>query len=181
MSAPIPVGPLWGLGRGGVGSGAVLSPLASGLNPASLTVDIPLPEVFPIPDAKEFNPSGTIATAAVQLGVAITGATIDIPPANLVIIRGLNISVANMTILTNVTFTILYNNAPIQGYSGISIFPRVTPFIENGLESFIRLKGPGTVQVVFSNIDGGPYTIGAGFNGWFWPEASDARWRLTGL
>lgn len=181
MSAPMPVGYPWGFGRGGASGGGVTTPpLSEGMTVNGISLNIPLPEDEPIPDAKEFNVSGSIGTAAVSAGTLITGCTLDVPPNNLGVIRGVDLYISNMLVTTNVTWTLTINGAAVSGYQGISIFARVTPFVGNGFSPKVRFRGPALVQVVFSNIDGGAYTVGAAFSGWFWPEASDERWKATG-
>ncbi len=178
MTAPFIVGPPFGFGSGT--KGGVMTPVQSGMTPAAgRSLDIPLPEIYPIPEAKEFNPSGTIATAAVEVGT-ITGATIVIPSGNLGVIRNFTIYISNMVAATNVTYTLLVNGQPQQGYQALSMFPRVSPFVSNGFDCFIRVTGEATITVSFSNIDGGAYTVGAAFGGWYWPQQSDTRWRELG-
>ncbi len=183
MTAPLPAGTPFGFGRGGgTGSGGVVTPpnLVNAQARMGRELGIYLPEVFPIPDAKEFNPLGSIGTAAVQANVAIPNATVDVPASNLFVIRSFSIYITNMLATTNVTWSLLVNGQPVQGYLGVSIFPRVAPSISNTFDCFIRGRGFATISVIFSNGDGGAYTVGASFSGWFWPEASDGRWKSSG-
>lgn len=182
-SAPgfaLPVSPPWGVGRGG---GAVaMPPQLSGQVPAGPpSLQIPLPEVLPIPDAREFNPLGSIGSAAVTANpTLITGTSFNVPDSCLAVIRSVTLYITNMLTTTNVTWSLMVNQTSPQGFNNITIFPRATPFVSNGFDSMIRIDGPAVISVVFNNIDGGAYTIGASFSGWFWPEASDARWRQFG-
>ena len=139
-----------------------------------------LPEQYMIPDGRGFNPQGSIATAAVQSNINITNATQVIPDNNLAVVSSVTIQITNMVATTNVTWTVLVNGAPVQGYNGISIFPRVAPFVGNTFDIPIRVCGPATIQVIFSNIDGGAYTVGAALSGWMWPVTSDQRWKAYG-
>lgn len=185
MTAPHPVGPTWGFGRTipGGGAGAVISPpnLAPADAPAIIrALDIPLPEVFPIPDAKEFNPLGSNPSPGVEANVTIPGATFAIPTATLGVIRSFSIYITNMLATTTVTWSLLVNGSPVAGYTGVSIFPRVAPFVGNTFDTFIRLQGPTTITVIYTNTDGGAYTVGASYSGWLWPMASDGRWKTVG-
>jgi hypothetical protein len=143
-------------------------------------LDIPLPEVFPIPDAKEFNVLGSIASGGAQNNILITGTSFDIPTSNIAIIRSVALYVAPMLATTNITWSLTVNGQPVPGYQGLSIFPRPAAQVTNSFDSFIRLQGPVTVAVIFSNLDGAAYQVGASFSGWFWPNTSDARWRAAG-
>lgn len=182
MSGPamaFPVAPPWGLGQGG--GPVVVPPSFVGSPVASAQLQIPLPEVLPIPDAHEFNPLGQIASAVVNaVPIAITGTQFTVPANTLAVIRGVTLYITNMLTTTNVLWSLIIDQASPQGYNQITIFPRAAPFVSNGFDSMIRFQGPCTVQVVFQNLDGGTYVIGASYSGWFWPESSDARWRRYG-
>lgn len=139
-----------------------------------------LPEQYMIPDGRGFNPQGSIATAVVQANIAITNATQAIPDNTLAVVGSVTIQITNMLATTDVTYTVLVNQTPVQGYNGISIFPRVAPFVGNTFDIPIRVRGPATIQVIFSNNDGGAYTVGAALSGWMWPVTSDQRWKAWG-
>lgn len=178
-----PVYPPFGFGSGGMP--VTVPPSFGGPNgsaPAvnAYTVSLPLPEIVPIPDAHEFNIEGHVATAAVINNANITGATFTVPDNNLAVIRGVTFYVTNMLTTTNILFSLLINDGAPSGYGGVTIFPRVAPFVGNGFESMIRFQGAAVIRCVFSNVDGGTYVVGASFSGWFWPEASDSRWKTYG-
>jgi hypothetical protein len=143
-------------------------------------LEIPLPEVFPIPDAKEFNVLGSIASPGAQANILITGTSFVIPTGNLFRISGLNLEIAPMLATTNVLWSLVMNGQAFPGYQNVSIFPRAAAFVSNAFDTFLRGRGEVTLSVIFTNIDGGVYTIGAAFSGWFWPETSDSRWKATG-
>lgn len=184
MSGPAmawPVSPPWALGSGG--QPPVVPPSFGGPGgPQSVgaALQIPLPEVLPIPDAHEFNPLGQIATVGIQSNIEITGTAFDVPPNTLAVIRGVSLYITNMLTTTNILWSLQIDGSSPQGYNKITIFPRAAPFVSNGFDSMIRFQGPCTVRVVFNNVDGGAYTIGASYSGWFWPENSDTRWRTFG-
>ena len=176
-----PVAPPWALGNGGV---APMIPPELGTegsdNPAVPSLQIPLPEVLPIPDAKEFNPLASQASAGLETNTVIAGTAFAVPAGYFGVIRGLTLYIVNMLATTNVTWTLQINGAAPQGFSALSIFPRVAPYVGNGFDACIRFTGPALIQVIFTNADGGAYTVGASYSGWFWPQASDARWRRFG-
>lgn len=150
-------------------------------------VPIYLPEIFPIPDAVEFNPSGSASSVGVETGTnitllpAIVNGLLEMPDQNIGIIRGFTISISNMLTTTNVTWTLLVNGAPAGGYGAIKMFPRASAFVGNSFDTFIRVPDGGTVSVQFSNVDGGTYVIGASLSGWYWPIASGERWLRLGM
>jgi hypothetical protein len=85
-----------------------------------------------------------------------------------------------MLATTVVTYTLKINGAPVGGYSGLSIFPRVAPSISNSFDSFIRVPSGGKITASYTNTDGGTYVLGFAVSGWFWPEVSGTNWLKQG-
>lgn len=186
MSAPNVIAPQ--VGFTGQGAASVVVPPnlrgPGGGAPATLSrmLDIPLPDLFPIPDAHEFNIEADVSSVAVENNITITGLTVDIPQGYLAIVRGVSIYISNMLATTNVLYTVLTQGpgtAP-AGYQNLRMFPRVAPFVGNTFDSMIRLVGPKTLTMIYSNLDGGTYQIGGAFSGWLWNVASDTRWKNAG-
>lgn len=186
---PDTFGPSWGFGHGGLP--AVVTPLdaENGVPVVSqLSQQIYLPQTFPIPDAKEFNVTGSIGTAAVQQQVTIpftaTGGVVNgilrIPGSTYGIIRSVVFDITNMLPTTSVDFSLIINGGAVQGYAQVQIFPRTAPFVQNGFDSGVFFQGPADISLQFDNNDGGNYVVGGSVGGWYWPQASDARWRQTG-
>lgn len=178
MGVTLPLGPVWGLGNGArppVGAPSAAGP--GGLPYASRSLELPLPEITPIPDAREFNPEGDVDTSIVQLNIDIPNCTQVVPVGNLYVIRGVSIYIDNMLTTTNVTFSLLANGVGVAGWTNLKMFPRAAPFVGNNFESMIRGQGEVTLKMVFSNIDGGSYKVGAALSGWLWPLTSDQRWK----
>jgi hypothetical protein len=185
MSSPyrLPTAPIFGLGNDGIPVMVPPTQLGEGGTPplvSDITQQIFLPELYPIPDAKEFNQTGSQATAAVAFNQVIAGTTITVPQNTFGVVRGVTFYITNMLTSTNVTYSLIINNQPVMGYNQEIIFPRAAPFVSNGYDSMIRFQGPATLTINFDNRDGGTYVVGGTISGWFWPQASDARWRRFG-
>lgn len=144
------------------------------------TLELPLPDVYPLPDAVQFNVSGAKTSVGAESNVPIPGAVIVIPDNMLCRLALLNIDLDNMLTTTVVSFSVLANMNPIAGFSALTPFARVAPSIGQEFDMFVRLSGPLTIQVVYTNSDGGTYPVGASLSGWYWPVASDVRWKARG-
>lgn len=181
-AGPVPVAPPWNVPGPG-SSGIIRPPNVGPAGGASIarTLFLPLPEDSPIPDAKEFNVLGTIATAIVQANVAITNATFAVPAATMGRVSYVSLFIMNMLAVTDVTFTVQVDSAVPSGFGGLRIFPRAASSVVSTFDCKIRVQGPCTISVIFSNNDGGAYTVGAAFGGWFWPQSSDERWKTAGM
>lgn len=188
MPAPNAWGPLWGIGGGGLNTGASL-PLPPDVAAAGVAngagvgrdLSLPLPEVFPLPDAQLFNSELQQTTNAPQVlfSLPFTPA-VAILAGYYAVVTSFTIYVQNMLSTTNVLFTLLYNGNPVQGYNGLTMFPGASPRIANTFDAPIRLTGAGALTVTIQNVDGGTYLVGASISGWQWPISSDRRWKQAG-
>lgn len=142
-------------------------------------LQVPLPEVYPIPSATEFNILAQKTTIAAEQNIDI-GLVLDFPANNIGIIRGVTFYISNMLATTAVTWTVNLNGAPAAGYNNISIFPRVSPFVSNGFDSFVRVPQATKIRVNYTNTDGGSYVVGAALSGWFWPQTLGDLWLKKG-
>lgn len=176
MASDTPQGNVWGMGSGH-GGAPVPTPLGltedAGLIPRTLMI-FP-PEIYPIPDATEFNPLGSRSTIVAETQL-IPGAAVTLPKNFIGIIRGYSIYIDNMLTTTNVIYTLLIDGNPAPGYGSLTMFPRAAPSVSNGFDAFVRIPDGATVTVKFQNMDGGSYIVGASFSGWFWPKAAGDRW-----
>lgn len=150
-----------------------------------------LPEDYPIPEATEFNPAGSVSTVAVETGTAIplapsvgADAGFITLPANCVgRIAGVIFSITNMLTTTNVTFTLTINGGPVAGYNNITITPRITSFVDAEFSApgcRVLVPNGAKIGVKFSNADGGSYVVAAAVSGWFWPKQAGDRWNRLG-
>lgn len=161
-------------------------PPSRGLVQVPKHVPVYLPELYPIPDAQEFNPSGSASTAAVQTDIEIAltptifNGTNQIPKGAIGVIRGFSIYITNMLTTTTVSWTLRVNGAPAGGYGALTMFPRAQSFVGNSFDCFIRIPNGAVISVTYSNPDGGTYVVGASISGWYWPEVSGKRWLEEG-
>jgi hypothetical protein len=178
---------LGSLGEGpGSGTGSALVP-AGGAAPAPAVaggvqqeLQLPLPEVFPIPGSQEFNPLGYTTTAVVQSNIIIPNASVQLPPYNIGIIRSVGLYLSNMSAATDVLWSLLFNGAPVVGYTNLTMFPRVLASAVSNFDTYIRIPQNTLVTAEFSNLDGGSYTVGLSFSGWYYPLPNATRWITFG-
>lgn len=146
----------------------------------SRALQVYLPEVYPIPDATNFNTLGSVNSAGPQSNILLPGASVQLPKANTGYIRSVSINIANMLQTTNVTWTVFINTSPVPGFTNLSIFPRVADGVTDEFDCVIRVSQGALVTIRYSNLDGGTYGIGASLSGWYQPLQSAARWTALG-
>lgn len=165
----------FGAGRGGA---AVPSPIygSRGEQQIARSLEIYLPDVLPIPEAQLFNVQGNVDSPGAETDVLIPNVTVQLPAGSIGVIRGLSIYVNDMLQTTDVQFTLRFDGNPVNGFSRLSMFPRLAPSVSNGFDTLIRVPMGVAITVTYTNVDGGVYKVGASFSGWSWPATSGDRW-----
>lgn len=146
-------------------------------------------ELYPIPDAQEFNPSGSVSitggptTTAIPIApqVGPDANAILLPNGNTGIIRSVLISITNMLTTTVATFTVFVDGAPVAGYSALSMTPRVAPYVSASFDCMIRLPNKAKVTASATVTDGGTYVCGIALGGWYQPQSSIVQWYRRGI
>lgn len=151
--------------------------------PVVKALQLPLVEQFPIPGAQEFNVEGDQSSVAVENNTTIaTLGPVAVPQGYRAVIRSVSIYIDNMLPTTNVVFSVLLNGPGTSpsGYQNLRMFPRTAPFVGNTFDSIIRITGPASITVIFSNLDGGTYQIGAALSGHLWLISAQDLWKANG-
>lgn len=143
--------------------------------PTSVTLRRYLPEEFPIPGAIEFQRNGFANLAGA--GSAVTLLRYDNPSSSYGIVRALGGGVDSMTAVTDVTFSLRVNGAPVPGWGQWRLFPGPAARVSGNVDTWVLLWPGDVVELVIINTDGALYTVGGSFSGWSWAVASDVAWR----
>lgn len=147
------------------------------------------PDIYRIPGSSDFNPSGSVqivgpgTTTAIPLApqVGSVANRIEIPKGNVGVISSVLISITNMVATTNATFSIFIDGAPVPGYAGISMTPRVSPYVSAGFDTLVRVPNGSVVTATGTVVDGGTYVLGIAISGWYWAESMAAQWLRVGV
>jgi hypothetical protein len=166
--------------RGALPPGVTLPDGHPDAEPIQRVITLRQPEAEPIPLASMFNTLNFKTTVAVEAGINIPGCEFVCPKGYVGRLDSVLFGVANLLLSSVVTFTVTLNGAPLAGLSAVGIFPGVAARVTNTFTCFIRLPVGAQLAVVYTNTDGGTYTVGAGLSGWMWPEAAGASWMQVG-
>lgn len=183
MPAPAHGIRLWGIGgNGGAGASSLPLPpdISGNVAQVGRQLSLPLPAVFPLPDAQAFNSECQQASAIVQTFTLGFTPAVVILAGYYAVVNSFTIYVQNMLANTNVQYTLLQNGTPVQGLSQLTIFPGASPRISNAFDTPVFFTGATTLTVQITNGDGGSYLLGAAISGWQWPISSDRRWKTAG-
>lgn len=139
-----------------------------------------LPDQEPIPTSQQVNTFGQATSTVAETGIEITGAQLVLPSGIIARIASVSFYVTNLLDTSILSFTVTINNAPVQGFSNVGIFPGVASRVSVGFDCYILTPSGATVEVFYTNGDGGSYIVGAALSGWQWSEADGVRWITSG-
>lgn len=117
---------------------------------------------------------GTLAAGAGSTVELLPSPQLRILPDYSGVVAGVTIFVDTPTSSLDVTFQLLNNGAPVQGWD------QLEPFAVGA--NAILIPFPGTLQVpggsnfsirVINNSAAGPWTVGASITGWSWPKIAE--------
>ncbi len=167
-----------GRGRGG-GAGA---PARSAIGRAGRAADVVVfpPTVQRPPSAKDFNPLDFVSGLdAGGSPVRPAGLQVEIPSANVAVIRSLTLNINDMVPTTDVVWRLLFDGSPVQGWSPVTIFPRNAASVAVSWtpeETFIPVPEGADIAVELEVRDTGSYDVGASYHGWWYPQVVASRY-----
>lgn len=135
-----------------------------------------LPEVFPIPGATEFY-RDEIVTVAVAGSFLPAALITQLPQNSLGIIRVYGVGVDDMTNATRLVFRLRVNQMPVPAWGAFRIFPGVAARATSSTDVWVVVPNAALIDVQIDNVDGASYQVGVNYSGWWWPESMDRLWR----
>lgn len=136
--------------------------------------------LYPIPGSKFFNILGQANTAAP--GVVALPATLHFPieAQDMAVVNSVQLFCTNVLTTTAITYTLLYNQQGLTGFSGLGIFARVASSITDSFDPILVLEGPGVLDVNILNGDGGIYAVGMSYGGFTLNKEAARQWDESG-
>ncbi len=141
------------------------------------------PQFSPPRGALDFQATGRGTVAGPNTTTVVPNVSFSIPQNAVGIIRSLEFDINAVTVLTDVTWSLLFNESPVPGWSNISLFPRAASSIAVSYgpeETFIWVPDGQTIQIQVTVVDAASYLIGALFHGWHFSKTIAAEYGLAG-
>lgn len=182
--APPPPDDVRGWGREGTGQGGyrpqggALAPdiplgPAGGRTDTGRAFSIPSPYEAKPPGGIDFNTQGDGAGFTnANTPAVIPGCAFTLPQASAGVIRSLVLTVNNLVLTSDITWTLRFNGSAVPGWQGLGVTPGPVAYFALSFgpdETYIRVPDGATVDVVFTvnPADAGTYVAGAAFHGWY--------------
>lgn len=139
----------------------------------------------PVPGTRPINRSAVVTglTAAGSPSIP-ADLQLQLQGGELGVIRSLTLNINDMLQTTNVRFDLLFDGAPVDGWSDLRIFPRVAASVSATYEpavTMVLVPEGSQVSVRIRVIDGGTYQVGASYTGWRYSTSLAARYGLAGV
>ncbi len=128
------------------------------------------PYLFPPPAAQFLF--GTDLQPSVGAGTVtqLPGCSLNLSQGQVGVINAITILLDQVTISSNVVWTIFVNGAPVPNFNNLRVIPRSGAAAVSDQFTPVRLELPpgATLTMQALNKDGAPYNLGAQLFGWFW-------------
>jgi hypothetical protein len=134
------------------------------------------PWVFKLPTSQDFNDNHFDVALAAVIGTTVTLAEFTLPPTFVGYVQIMGIYILSPLATQNVTFKLLVNGGPIQGWDNIKFPPGSANFvIQNFADLQVRIPDSGHVQLVAVNGSADAWTVGGKIAGWYHQLAEEQR------
>lgn len=136
-------------------------------------VDFP-PHLYPPTGAHEFVLYATDTLDNITTVVTPAGLALQLPAGTLGFVRNITLYVGNLLESSDITWQVLVNGLPAEGYGALSVFPRAASAVSRDYEASIALPIEAAVSVRIRSSDGGTYRVGAELKGWYYTAGDEA-------
>lgn len=110
------------------------------------------------------------------LTAEFAGSVFQVPVGNVAIIRSLTLNVNNIVAASRISFALLFNGSPVQGYDQMAVFPRVAASVSVSFtadDTFIHVPDTARISVQVTITDANSYLVGCDFKGWYYAKRFD--------
>jgi len=165
----IPVGGGQSRGGGGIPRGQPLGAGAGGQG-GQQQKTYTIPPWFDVrpPEAREIGPFQGFQ-AGYTIGntpAVIPNTAFQLPTARTGVIKSFGMQINNLLLTSQVFWTLLFNNVPVQGWTRLNLFPTPAPFFGRSYDRSIFVPEGSLIQVQIDVLDAGTYQCGCSYSGW---------------
>lgn len=144
---------------------------------APLVRNVYPPWVYKLPMSDDFNENNFTTVLAAVAGTVVKPVAFQTAPTFIGYVQIFGIYVLSPLATTDITFALLINGAPVQGWDNVRLPPGAANFfVQNFSDLQVPIPNRGLVEVsVTNNAATGPWTVGAKVAGWTHPETEERR------
>lgn len=147
--------------------------MAGAQGPVQAQATVQPPRIQRPPSGKDVNRFGvfTGATSA-NTPAQVPGSFFDVPDGYVAVVRSIVLTVNNLLATSDIVWTLRQDSNPVEGWDGLTIFPSpvaVAQFAWTPEETVVDIVESATIDFSVDVRDGGTYTLGVTWHGWFYP------------
>jgi hypothetical protein len=126
--------------------------------------------------SQDFNVNRFDLALAGVLGATVVPVEFNVPSTFVGYLQIMGIFLQSPTNLQDVTFSLLINGGPVQGWDNIKFPPGAANFVvQNFADLQVRLPDSARVSVLVTNNNANAWVVGAKIAGWYHPESEEQR------
>ena len=134
------------------------------------------PWVFKLPMSQDFNVNRFDLALAGVAGAFVTPVEFQMPSTFVGYLQIFGIFILTPLATQDVTFSLLINGGPVQGWDNIKFPPGAANFVvQNFSDLQVRIPDSARVSVRVTNNNANAWTVGAKIAGWYHPQSEEAR------
>jgi hypothetical protein len=141
------------------------------------------PSFAPPPGAQDFQRTGRSTVAGPSTTTILGNTTFTIPRGSVGYIRSLTWDANALSVTSDISFTVLFNQAPVPGWQDLRLFPRAASSASLAYspdETYIWVPDGQTISLQVTVTDGASYLIGGQYHGWYFSKSIAAEYGLAG-
>lgn len=134
------------------------------------------PWVYKLPMSQDFNVNRFDLALAGAAGATVVPVEFNIPSTFVGYLQIFGIFILSPLATQDVTFSLLINGGPVQGWDNVKFPPGVANFVvQNFADLQVRLPDSARVSVLVTNNNANAWTVGAKIAGWYHPQSEEQR------
>lgn len=157
-------------------SPAVFKQTAGPAQDSPLVRNIFPPWVYKLPASQDFNVNRFDTVLAGVAGTVVVPVEFNVPATFVGYLQIFGIYILTPSALQDITFSLLVNGGPVQGWDNIKFPPGTANFVvQNFADLQVKLPDSARVSVAVTNNNANAWTVGAKIAGWYHPQSEEQR------
>ncbi len=134
------------------------------------------PWVFKLPMSQDFNVNRFDLVLAAVVGATVVPVQFQVPPSFVGYVQIFGLFIQSPTNVQDITFSLLINGGPVQGWDNIKFPPGAANFVvQNFADLQVPIPDSAKVSVLVTNNNANAWVVGAKIAGWYHPRSEEER------
>ncbi len=134
---------------------------------------MPPPWIYSPKEAQYIYREGRVSLTGPNVTSVPASLVFNIPRNNVGVIREINLNINDMVAATVVTWSLRFNDGPVQGFDNLTLFPRIAASVSATFppeSTLINAPDGAKIDIQITLVSATSHLIGATFRGWFYSK-----------